>query len=1122
MKKIKLLLISLFVSSTLFAHDSGLSFIQNNHQWDESIAYKACLPGGALFLTNHSIRYSFYSLADLNVIHEHKHKRLNVLNEKVHFHAYEVNFEGANENPKIDGIDAYPEYQNYFLGNNPEHWAGHVPLYKKVQYRNLYPGIDLMMYSKETKFKYDFLVAAHQDPSKIKLVFKGVTPQLKANGDLQIQTSVNEITELAPYAYQLINGQEVPVTCHFSLKKNCLQYLFPDDYNHSYPLVIDPVLIFATYSGSLATTYGYSATYDQTGCLYAGGECFNTGWPVTLGAFQLTYGGSIDASINKYTAVGNALVYSTYFGGSGFDVPNNLVVNASNELIIFGTTISSNLPVTAGAYDVTANGSNDMYVAHFNNTGSGLIGATYVGGSGVDGSNSFWLSPNYGDENRGEVFIDAAQNIICTGSTTSTNFPVTAGCYQSALAGSQDGVVFKLNPTCTTLLLSTYIGGSQDDACFAVNVNSVGNIIVVGGTNSTNYPTTAGTLHTASQGGTDGFVSILNPGCTALIASTYLGTSDYDHAFKLQVDNADNVYVCGQTHGAYPVTAGLYSNPNACIFFDKLNPSLTASLASTRIGQNTASGDLVPTAFLYDNCGNVYFSGFQASVGLPLTPNAFQVNQGGFWICVLELNMTNLLYATYMGSGGDHVDGGTSRFDPQGIIYQSVCTASTNQYNSAGAWSPTNQSGSWDVASFKFDFEATGVHAAIGLAAGSNDTMCAPAAMQFVNNSTGATTYTWDFGDGSPLVTTISPTHVYTNPGNYTVVLKAFNPLSCITEDSAYLNVHIISVQLPIIVVKDTTVCDNSSTILLNASVSNITTSMYIHWEPIAAILGSTTTPTITADPSISSTFTITVIDSVSPSCKQSAQAIIHVNKSDTSQFQVHPTDTTICKNDRITLTAMGGTTYAWWPNSNISDTSSAIVLVQVASPITYSVNIKDVSGCSVTRQVHINTYDVTVDAGNEDVIRYGESIQLHASGSWAYLWSSDPSLSSLVIPDPIASPVITTQYYVTGSNAEGCTAVDSVLIHVANAIIPNAFSPNGDGINDVLHFKISDHHVALKSMRIFNRWGTEVFSSKDVNSGWDGRYKGKDCELGVYFYLIEYSIGSKSYVDKGDVTLIR
>jgi hypothetical protein len=227
------------------------------------------------------------------------------------------------------------------------------------------------------------------------------------------------------------------------------------------------------------------------------------------------------------------------------------------------------------------------------------------------------------------------------------------------------------------LIFSTYLGGSNDDACFAVVKNSLGNWVLTGGTESNNFPTTGAGYQIVYQGGTaDGFVSILDPGASTMISSTYLGTSDYDHGFKIQVDPNDTVYVCGQTQGAgFPVSAGVYSNPGGGIFIAKLTPSLNNIALSTRIGQTSG---LVPTAFLKDNCGNVYFTGFQAQAGLPLTANAYQSTPGGFWLSVLSGDFSNLVYATYMGASGDHVDGGTSRFDPQGIVYHSVCTISGN------------------------------------------------------------------------------------------------------------------------------------------------------------------------------------------------------------------------------------------------------------------------------------------------------------------------------------------------------------------------------------------------------------------------------------------------------------
>ncbi len=244
-------------------------------------------------------------------------------------------------------------------------------------------------------------------------------------------------------------------------------FKFSKGYDRRYTLVIDPVLVFSTFSGSTAMTYGFSATYDHAGSLYAGGECFDVGWPVSAGAYQVLYGTAIDAGINKYSSNGNNLLYSTYYGGNGRDLPNNMIVNQAGELVICGSTSSPNLPVPAGCYDNTFNGGfTDIFIARFSTAGDTLRAATYIGGNNTDGQNSASLSPNYGDGNRGEVLTDSLGNIYIACSSSSGNFPVTAGALQTSPAGLQDGVVCKFNEGLSSLLYSTFLGGNGDDACF--------------------------------------------------------------------------------------------------------------------------------------------------------------------------------------------------------------------------------------------------------------------------------------------------------------------------------------------------------------------------------------------------------------------------------------------------------------------------------------------------------------------------------------------------------------------------------------------------------------------------------------------------------------------------------
>jgi gliding motility-associated-like protein len=971
---------------------SQLHFVENARQWNNQVLFKSDLPGGHVFLTKEGFRYSFYDQKDLEKVHEERHHDFyKSYQVPVHCYAYDVQFKNARINCEVKPINQRNFYHNYFLGNDPKKWAGHVGVFEGVQYQQLYEGIDLHVYSVGTSLKYDLIVHPKTKPGQIIMQYKGIQPVLKENGNLMLELGFNQIEESSPYTYQMIDGQKVTVPSRYVLKGDELSFEFPEGYNRNYDLIIDPTLIFATYSTSTATTYGFSATYDLSGSLYAGGECFNTGWPSSVGAFQLIFAGGVDAGINKYTPAGNALIYSTYYGGSGYDLPNNMVVNAANELAMTGSTGSSNLPLTAGAYDNTLGGQSDAYVVRFNATGTALLGATFVGGSNSDAQNTFNLSPNYGDANRGEIYYDGPSDVVVAVSTQSNDFPITAGAFQTTFGGgTQDGCFFKLDGTCSNLIFSTYLGGSNDDACFAVVKNSLGNWVLTGGTESNNFPTTGAGYQIVYQGGTaDGFVSILDPGASTMISSTYLGTSDYDHGFKIQVDPNDTVYVCGQTQGAgFPVSAGVYSNPGGGIFIAKLTPSLNNIALSTRIGQTSG---LVPTAFLKDNCGNVYFTGFQAQAGLPLTANAYQSTPGGFWLSVLSGDFSNLVYATYMGASGDHVDGGTSRFDPQGIVYHSVCTISGNQYQSPGCLSPNNLSASWDVSSFKFDFELAGVSAALVISP--NDSGCAPFTVNFTNFSIAGLSYLWDFGDGGTS-TAVSPTYTYLNPGTYTVRLIAYNPSGCVAADTAYTTIRVIeSVDATFIATPQLGCIDD--TVQFNLTANPIASNVSFAWNFGDGTIGNTIDPSHIY--TTQNNYTVTCIAS-NGFCKDTFQTSFDLKHPIDAQFAsllVDPPNQNIAKDsfcldqlirfDAVLSIPQGSLNYQWdMGDGNTLNMTTNFHDYTYAKAGLYTVRlmVTDTLGCvdSIKKNIFVDEKGFADFSISDDSICLGEPIFLRDS----------------------------------------------------------------------------------------------------------------------------------------------
>jgi gliding motility-associated-like protein len=892
--------------------DASVYFEQNQNQWPAQVKFKANVAGGAVWLESNRLTWATHSVADLNRIHDeefhaagagqaHKHE---AGNDKVKCHAWYVHFEGASTTSSIVPIGLRNEYSNYFKGNNPERWAGNVARYNAVMYQQLYPGISLKAYSSGVNFKYDFQLNVGADAANIQLRYEGVNIALNSNGNLEVKAHSGTITEEAPVAWQVINGKTIPVSCKYKLNGQVLSFEFPKGYDKSQPLIIDPVIVASTYSGTTATTYGHSATYDNLGHIYSGGRCFGQGYPATAGAYDLTFDGNVDIAISKYNPTGSALLWATYIGGSGAEYVHSMFVNTSNELYIFGSVSSSNYPTTAGAFGATSAGLDDILVTHFNSTGSGLIGSTYVGGSGSDGLDQTAM----GYQQRGEIVVDASGNAYVASSSSSTNFPVTASSFDQTLGGMQDGVAFSINATMTTMNWSAYVGGSSNDAGLGIRVDPTsGDIFVCGSTSSSNFPATSGAYQSTLQGSSDAYAVHIASGGSTLTAATFIGTASTEIGYFLDVDGDGDVYVYGSTQGAMPVSAGVYSNPGSAMFVVKLDPMLSGIIYSTVVGDGTPAA-LTPSAFLVDVCENVYIAGFGASA-YPATANAFYTGPsvGSCYLAVLERDAQSLIFATYYGAY--HVDGGTSRFDPQGIVYHAVCQGGGGFPTQPNAYNAGPGPG-WDVCVFKIDFEAVGTQAVA--AASPSDTGCVPYTVTFNNAGSTGNNYIWNFGDNTPQDTAQSPTHTYTAVGTYTVTLIAVDSNSCKPTDTAFVVINVVS-QLPVDLGRDTVIC-NTAPLSLSANVGGATYT----WST-----GATTQSISVTQPG---TYWVEVNTA---SC--SARDTIVVSPLSPPNLG---NDFLICPGENITLEPnFPGTAYLW----STGDTSRTI---EVSQPGTYSLQL--------------------------------------------------------------------------------------------------------------------------------------------------------------------------------------
>ena len=1143
----KKILFCLFILSTgTFAADNGsLNLELNKGQWENMVRFRSDIPGGRMWLEQNRISFVYYNLNDLNAAHEAEHENQKSDDLKIRCHAFRMNFVNASINASIDPAGKFSHYSNYFIGNNPAKWASEVPNYGDAFYRNLYDGIDLHVYGNKNNPEYDFIVSPEADANNIAVSFEGANGLKLNNGDLCIKTSVNEIIHSHPIAYQIINGVYKEVVSKYVLKNNALHFNFPKGYNKHYQLIIDPILLASTYSGSTATTYGHCATYDAAGDIFTGGRCFGSGYPVTAGAFDLSFGGSVDISISKLNPTGSNLIYATYVGGTNSEYAHSMICNTADELYILGSTGSNDYPTSAGCFDNSLGGTQDIVITHLNFAGSALVGSTFMGGSGTDGTNTNYV--NYGDPYRGEIYVDNVGDAYIASFTESNNFPTTAGCYDNTYNGMQDAVFFKLGATMSTLMWSTYFGGSDDDSGFGIRVNSSGDAVVCGGTSSLNLPTTAGCNQPAYAGGTnDGYIAIIANNGTTLTSCTYYGTSGYDQAFFLDLDNFENVIIFGQTDGAIAITPGTFGNAGSGSFIAKLEPTLAFLYWQTVIGNGNNTDHIVPTAFLVDVCNNIYISGFSNWSGgsnnnFPVSANAIYNNNliGNFYLAVFTPNCASLFYGTYYG--GSHVDGGTSRFDKNGIVYQGVCQGGSGFPTLATAYATSTTVG-WDIAVFKIDFQAVGVIANAN--ALPTTTGCAPFNIQF-NNQSNATNYIWDFGDGSLTDTATNPIHLFVDTGTYTVTLFAIDTLSCNISDTTFLTITVLPppLQQPTL---DTTICGGAF-VTLDASPSFTAGSTY-QWSTGANTSTITVNTagqvTVVVDNgfcSITDTFNVLLLTqpnlgndtlmclgesilldadnagtnflwstgATTQTIQVNAQGTYWVQvtvggciKTDTINVTTLPNpvvvlgpDTTICPGTipNVYLNAgYPGSQYLW----NTGETTQTIYATNLG---TYSVTVT-VSGCVNSDSIQI--FEGTPQLALPDVEICGTHVGHISSNMVAdsYLWNTGATSPVIEVTNP--------GEYFLHVTYNGCIEDDTCEVtgSFGNDVlwVPNSFTPNGDGINEI--FTAYGADINYFDMKMFNRWGDLIYETKDIASGWNGALSSNTVQNDVYVYIMEYS----------------
>jgi len=562
------LLFSLIFSGLVYGQSADFNFIENKGQWHEAVKFKAHVPGGSIYLESTGVTYKYTDLSDLLYYHTHPSEYNPKRPPSIKGHVIKVDFLGA-EKGKFLRTDKGQEYYNFYLGNNPKNWASKIHPYKTIEYQSIYPNIDLKWYTQAGHLKYDFIVHPEGSVEQIQLAYTGQDKLSLKQGKLVMHTQLGKIEEEKPFVYQIINGKVKIVPCNFILDENTriVTYNFPEGYSKTVDLIIDPTLIFSTYSGSVPNNFGMTATYDLNGNLFSGGIVFDDGFPTTAGAYDSNFDGLVgagltDIAITKYDATGLNQIYSTYLGGDQCETVHSLIINDQEELFLFGLTGSNNFPTSTNAYDASFNGGipynsapngtnfvagTDIFVSKFNQNGTALLGSTYIGGSGNDGinynnaqatSNLAYdsLLRNYGDQFRGEVMVDDLGNCYVATCSKSTDFPIVNG-FGNTIQGGQAGVVLKFNQDLSVLEWSTFLNGENKDAAYALKVDTDHNVFVAGGTSSTTFPTTSGAYQTTYGGGiADGFMCKISNNGSTLLHASFIGTNAFDQAYFLEYD----------------------------------------------------------------------------------------------------------------------------------------------------------------------------------------------------------------------------------------------------------------------------------------------------------------------------------------------------------------------------------------------------------------------------------------------------------------------------------------------------------------------------------------------------------------------------------------------------------
>lgn len=643
---------------------SQAAFVENRGQWDAQAQFLAAVPGANVWITDQGVVYDFYrretaegtpseSLGTRGSSQQSSKRRGHII--------------------RMEFVDGFPSssrgevvqrgVHNYILGRNASRWASNVPRFSEVRSERIYDGVEARYYFERGAPRYDLIVAPGTDAGKIRLKFSGATAISARGSTLALKTSLGEVEQRELFAYQKVDGESRQVPCSFRAQGNTVSFDL-GHYDRSRPLVIDP-LLWGTYLGGSGDDRIEAIAHDSAGRAVVAGETASSDFPTTVGAYDTTLSGT-EAFVAKFNSDGSALEFSTFVGGGGGDYARALAIDSQDRPIIVGRTLSSDFPLSVGAFDTTILGTREGFIATLTSDGTALEVGSYVGGADYDDVLA--------------VVVDGSDRPIIGGVTRTASDFATLGAAQTAFGGLYDAFLMKVAADGTSVVWCTYLGGTGDDGIRSLARDSSGKIYSTGYTNSTDFPTTPGAFD-SGQAAYEAFVSRFSDDGTTLEASTLLGGGLNETGYGIAIDSQDRPVVAGESSSSnFPTTLGAFDttdNGAYDVFVAKMAADLQSIVMGTHIG-----GDLSDKALALDldNADNIIVVG-QTSSGadFPTTAGAFDNTFGGnsdVFVCKLSADGSTLNYSTFLGEAGNEQANGVL-VDANGHAWVAGSTNST-------------------------------------------------------------------------------------------------------------------------------------------------------------------------------------------------------------------------------------------------------------------------------------------------------------------------------------------------------------------------------------------------------------------------------------------------------------